>query len=63
MSGKGQWFQCGLCRELFIKGREDEESIEEYLNENYGDTGKVSVVCDQCFKEFQAWRREQENQQ
>lgn len=58
MSTKGQWYQCGLCNNLFLKAVEDAEALEEYLNTFPGDTGEVSVVCSSCYKEFMAWYRE-----
>lgn len=62
MSEQGQWFQCALCRELFIRARPETEVLEEYINEFPGDTGPVSTVCSDCYRILMAWRAEQEAQ-
>lgn len=62
MSEQGQWFQCGLCKNLFIKARADVEAIEEYVNEFPKDMGNVATVCSGCYKLIMAWRAEQEAQ-
>lgn len=58
MSEKGQWFQCGLCKNLFIKAREEEDAIEEYINEFPGDSGAVALVCSDCYAFIMAWHRD-----
>ena len=46
-------FQCSNCKEIFKKGRPDEEAIEE-MNKNFGDKDlkDCDYLCNDCYNLF-----------
>lgn len=54
-----QLFICDLCGKEFEKTWSDEEAIRE-AQENFGDVDMQAhaVVCDDCYKEFMEWYKE-----
>jgi hypothetical protein len=56
-------YQCARCKGVFKKGVSDEEAANE-ANELYPGLMQATpeeraTICDDCFKEFRTWERQQ----
>ena len=49
-------FTCAKCNETFAKGWSDKEAMEELKDAPHNiPADELSVLCDDCFDEFQQW--------
>jgi hypothetical protein len=52
-------YQCSVCDGIFKKGWTEEEAIQE-LKDEYGnipDNEPLSIVCDDCYKDYMKERK------
>lgn len=57
MTGKGETFKCAVCKDTFVKGRSDEEAMDEALDlyPPQDLAAGYDEVCDDCFEKVKTW--------